>query len=91
MQNIKRKYCNPQAALYELNGEIYSMDDLADLAERDQIRSKIKRAVCSGLSFAHAVGFVCAMMFAGEADNPVPYFLIMLYCFMAAVLFGWRR
>ena len=85
---MKRKYCNPQSALYELNGEFYSMADLADLAERDQLMSKIKRAVCSSLSFAHAVGFVGAMMLAGDADNPIPYFLAMMYCFAGAIVFG---
>lgn len=88
---MKRKYCNPESALYELNGEIYSMDDLADLAERDQLRIKIKRAVFSGLSFVHAVGFAGAMMLAGDADNPIPYFMIMGYCFIAVVWFEWRR
>lgn len=87
---MKRRYCNPETAFYELNGEIYSMDDLADLAERDQLRSKIKHAVYSGLSFAHAMGFVGAMMLAGDADKPVPYFLIMLYCFILAIIFGFK-
>lgn len=85
---MKRKYCNPESALYELNGEIYSMDDLADLAERYQLMNKIKHTVCSGLSFVHAVGFVGAMMLAGDADNPIPYFLAMIYCFAGATVFG---
>lgn len=85
---MKRRYCNPETAFYELNGKYYTMNELADLAERDQLMSKIKHVVCSGLSFAHAVGFVGAMMLAGDADNPIPYFLAMMYCFAGAIVFG---